>query len=101
MICGSRRRADKVAEASRESKVKTFPPMRLRVVAAGLVVIAFCSGQVRPANAYALTRATAAYARWGYIAAVNVLTPRAVRGDASVQTDLGVTCETGFGAPQG
>ena len=100
MICGSRRRADKVAEASRESKVKTFPPMRLRVVAAGLVVIAFCSGQVRPANANALTRATAAYARGDYIAAVNVLTPPALRGDASAQAVLGFMYENGFGAPQ-
>src|SRR5437868_8053562 len=100
MICGSRRRADKVAEASRESEVQTFPPMRLRVVAAGLVVIAFCSGQVRPANANALTRATAAYARGDYIAAVNVLTPPALRGDANAQAFLGFMYENGFGAPQ-
>src|SRR6266566_4597652 len=99
MICGSRRRADTVAKASRESDMKTFPPMMLRVIAAGLVVIAFC-GQVRPANANALTRATAAYARGDYVGAVNVLTPLALRGDANAQAFLGFMYENGFGAPQ-
>jgi TPR repeat protein len=100
MICGSRRRADKVAKASRESDTKKFPPMIMRVIAASLVVIAFCSGQVRPANASALTRATAAYARGDYVAAVNVLTPLALRGDANAQAFLGFMYENGFGAPQ-
>ena len=47
-----------------------------------------------------MTRATAAYARGDYIAAVNVLTPLALRGDASAQAFLGFMYENGFGAPQ-
>ena len=74
--------------------------MMLRIVAAGLVLFTFCSGQMRPAHANPLTRATAAYARGDYIAAVNVLTPLALRGDANAQALLGFMYEHGFGAPQ-
>jgi hypothetical protein len=100
MICGFRRRADAVAKPSRGSGVEAFPPMMLRIVAVTLVLIAFCSGQMRPAHANALTRATAAYARGDYVAAVNVLTPLALRGDANAQAYLGFMYENGFGAPQ-
>jgi TPR repeat protein len=100
MICGFRRRADAVAKASRESGIATFLPTMLRVVAAILVLIASCSGQMRPVHAGALTRATAAYARGDYVAAVNVLTPLALRGDANAQAFLGFMYENGFGAPQ-
>jgi uncharacterized protein len=100
MICGFRRRADVVAKASRRSGVKGFPTVMLRVVAAALVLIAFCSEQMRPAQASALTRASAAYARGDYVGAVNVLTPLALRGDANAQAFLGFMYENGFGAPQ-
>ncbi len=39
-------------------------------------------------------------ARGDYIAAVNTLTPLALRGDASAQAFLGFMYENGFGAPQ-
>jgi TPR repeat protein len=74
--------------------------MMLRIVAVTLVLIAFCSGQMRPAHANAFTRATAAYARGDYVAAVNVLTPLALRGEANAQAFLGFMYENGFGAPQ-
>jgi uncharacterized protein len=99
MICGFGRRADALAKASSGSGVKTFRPAMLRVVAASLVLIAFCSGQMRSAQAGALTRASAAYARGDYVGAVNVLTPLALRGDANAQAFLGVMYD-GFGAPQ-
>lgn len=100
MIFGFKRRADTVAKTSRGSGAKAFAPAPLRVVAATLAVIAFCSAPMRPALANALTRATAAYARGDYVAAVNVLTPLALRGDASAQAFLGFMYENGFGAPQ-
>jgi len=100
MICEFGRRADTIAEASRGSSVKMFLPRMLRIVAAGLVLIAFCSGQMRPAHANAITRATAAYARGDYVGAVNVLTPLALRGDPNAQALLGFMYENGFGAPQ-
>jgi TPR repeat protein len=96
MICGFRRRA----EAPRGSGLRAFSPALLRVVAATLILIAFCSGQMRPAQASALTRASAAYARGDYVGAVNVLTPLALRGDANAQAFLGFMYENGFGAPQ-
>ena len=55
---------------------------------------------MRPAHGSAMTRANAAYARGDFIAAVNVLTPLALRGDASAQAFLGFMYENGFGAPQ-
>jgi len=100
MICGFRRRADTTASAPRESGVMAFRPVALRGLAAVLIVVAFCSGPMRPAHADALTRASAAYARGDYIAAVNVLTPLALRGDANAQAFLGFMYENGFGAPQ-
>jgi uncharacterized protein len=100
MICGFTRRADTVAKRMRESGVKTAPSTMLRLVAVGLVLFTFCSAQMRPAHASAFTRATAAYARGDYVAAVNVLTPLALRGDANAQAFLGFMYENGFGAPQ-
>jgi TPR repeat protein len=80
--------------------MKALLPTTLHVLTAILVLIAFCSAQMRPAHANALTRATAAYARGDYVAAVNVLTPLALRGDANAQAFLGFMYENGFGAPQ-
>jgi uncharacterized protein len=100
MICGFGRSADPVAGGGHEAGVRRGLSMMLRVVAASLVLFTFCSGQMRPAQANAMTRATAAYARGDYIAAVNVLTPLALRGDASAQAFLGFMYENGFGAPQ-
>jgi len=97
MICGFGRRADSAARASRRSTARAFAPMQL--VAAGLLVLAFC-GQMRPAHADAVARASAAYARGDYVAAVNLLTPLALRGDANAQAVLGFMYENGFGAPQ-
>jgi uncharacterized protein len=89
-----------IAKAWRGSGVRMFSPVTLRIVAAVVVLIAFCSGPMRPAHADPLARATAAYARGDYIAAVNTLTPLALRGDASAQAFLGFMYENGFGAPQ-
>jgi TPR repeat protein len=89
-----------IAKAWRGSGVRMFAPVTLRIVAAVVVLIAFCSAPVRPAHADPLARATAAYARGDYIAAVNTLTPLALRGDASAQAFLGFMYENGFGAPQ-
>lgn len=100
MICEFGRRADTVAKASRGSSVMALPPVTLRVIAGVLVAIAFCSAPMRPARAGSLTRATAAYARGDYVAAVNVLTPLALRGDANAQAFLGFMFENGYGAPQ-
>jgi TPR repeat protein len=105
MICWFTRRVDTVAntssaKASRGSGMKPLLPATLRVVTAILVLIAFCSTQMRPAHANALTRATAAYARGDYVAVVSVLTPLALRGDAKAQAFLGFMYENGFGAPQ-
>jgi TPR repeat protein len=100
MICGFGRSADPVAGGVREAGLRRVLPMVLRVVAASLVLFAFCSGQMRPAHASAVTRATAAYARGDYVAAVNVLTPLALRGDADAQAFLGFMYENGFGAPK-
>lgn len=100
MTCGFTRRTDPVDKGVCESDVRTVRPMMLRVVAASLVLFTFCSAQMRPAHASAMTRATAAYARGDFIAAVNVLTPLALRGDASAQAFLGFMYENGFGAPQ-
>jgi hypothetical protein len=72
----------------------------LRVAAASLLIFVFCAGQTRPVQANAMARATAAYARGDYVVAVNVLTPLALRGDASAQAFLGFMYENGFGAPQ-
>lgn len=105
MICWFTRRVDTVAktscaETSSRSGMKALLPTTLHVLTAILVLIAFCSAQMRPAHANALTRATAAYARGDYVAAVNVLTPLALRGDANAQAFLGFMYENGFGAPQ-
>jgi TPR repeat protein len=55
---------------------------------------------MRPAQADALARANAAYARGDYVGAVNLLTPLALRGNADAQAILGFLYEHGFGAPQ-
>jgi hypothetical protein len=67
MICGFGRSADPVAGGVREAGVRRGLSMMLRVVAASLVLFTFCSGQMRPAHASAMTRATAAYARGDYL----------------------------------
>jgi TPR repeat protein len=63
-------------------------------------VFAICLIASRPAQADGLARASAAYARGEYVLAVNVLTPLALRGNASAQAMLGFLYENGFGAPQ-
>jgi uncharacterized protein len=100
MICGFTRRTDPATKGVHEAGLRRVLPMVLRVVAASLVLFTFCSGQMRPAHASAMTRATAAYARGDYVAVVNVLTPLALRGDASAQAFLGFMYENGFGAPK-
>ena len=70
----------------------------LRALAAGVVLVAFGSAQMRPALADALTRANAAYARGDYVRAVNILTPLALRGNANAQALLGFMYQNGFGA---
>jgi uncharacterized protein len=65
----------------------------------GLLVLA-CCGATEPARADGVARATAAYARGDYIAAVRTLTPLALHGDAKAQSFLGFLYENGYGAPQ-
>jgi TPR repeat protein len=79
--------------------VRILATVKSRVLAS-LVLIACCCGQMPAAQAGALTRATAAYARGDYIRAVNTLTPLALRGDANAQAFLGFMYENGYGAPQ-
>jgi uncharacterized protein len=73
---------------------------RLRALAVGLVLVAFGFAQMRPAQADALTRANAAYARGDYVRSVNILTPLALRGNANAQALLGFMYQNGFGAAQ-
>lgn len=73
---------------------------KLRALAASLVFLAIGFGQMHPARADTLNRATAAYARGDYVRAVNVLTPLALRGNSRAQAFLGFMYENGFGAPQ-
>jgi uncharacterized protein len=97
MIWWFTRRADIVAKPPRGAKMLS---RMMRLAAAGLVVITFCSGQMRPAHANTVARASAAYARGDYVGAVNLLTQLALRGDANAQAFLGFMYEQGFGAPQ-
>src|ERR1700724_2797952 len=97
MIWWFTRRADIVAKPPRGAKMLS---RMMRLAAAGLVVITFCSGQMRPAHANTVARASAAYARGDYVGAVNLLTPLALRGNADAQAFLGFMYENGFGAPQ-
>jgi uncharacterized protein len=100
MICGFGRSADTTARIRRGLGTAPTKRASLRALAAGLVLVVFGFAQMRPAQADALTRANAAYARGDYVRAVNILTPLALRGNANAQALLGFMYENGFGAPQ-
>jgi hypothetical protein len=99
MTCGSVPCADAAATTPQRSVARKFAALKWGA-RAGLILIACCCGQMRPAQADALARATAAYARGDYVGAVNTLTPLALRGNANAQAFLGFMYENGFGAPQ-
>lgn len=95
MTCGFTPCADGAARLPRRSVANV-----LRVLAAGLVVLACWCGQPGAAHADPLARANAAYARGDYVLAVNTLTPIALRGNPNAQAFLGFMYENGYGAPQ-
>ena len=95
MTCGFTPCADGAARLPHRSVANA-----LRVLAAGLVLLACCCGQPRAAHADPLARANAAYARGDYVLAVNMLTPIALRGNPNAQAFLGFMYENGYGAPQ-
>jgi hypothetical protein len=99
MTCASILCADAAARTPRGAVARIVATAK-RLVLASLVLIACCCAPVRPAQADALARASAAYARGDYIRVVNVLTPLALRGNAGAQALLGFMYENGFGAPQ-
>jgi hypothetical protein len=99
MICGSVPCAEAAASVPQQSVARIFATPKWGVLA-GLILIACCCGQMRPAHAGTVARATAAYARGDYVGAVNTLTPLALRGNADAQAFLGFMYENGFGAPQ-
>ena len=99
MICGTVPCADAAANTPQRSIAWIFAAPKWGVLA-GLILIACCCGQMRPARADAMARATAAYARGDYVGAVNTLSPLALRGNAEAQAFLGFMFENGFGAPQ-
>jgi uncharacterized protein len=100
MICGFGLSAEVIVGIRRRLVTALTTRARLRALAAGLVLVAFGFAQMRPAQADALTRANAAYARGDYVRAVNILTPLALRGNANAQAFLGFMYQNGFGAPQ-
>jgi TPR repeat protein len=100
MICGFGLSAEVIVRIRRRLVTALTKRARLRALAVGLVLVAFGFAQMRPAQADALTRANAAYARGDYVRAVNILTPLALRGNANAQALLGFMYENGFGAPQ-
>jgi TPR repeat protein len=100
MICGFGLSAEGIVRIRRGLVTALTKRARLRALAVGLVLVAFGFAQMRPAQADALTRANAAYARGDYVRAVNILTPLALRGNANAQALLGFMYQNGFGAPQ-
>lgn len=64
------------------------------------LVLASCGVAAGPAQADGVSRATSAYARGDYLAAVRILTPLALRGNPRAQSFLGFMYENGYGAPQ-
>jgi TPR repeat protein len=100
MICGFARSAERRAIVARAPiAIAALLGMRLRILAAGLVLL-LCSFHALPARADTVARANAAYARGDYIAVVRLLTPLALRGNAQAQAFLGFMYENGYGAPQ-
>jgi hypothetical protein len=100
MTCAFERSAEATARIRRGSVAAPIARVGLRALAAGLVLVALGFAPMRPAQADALSRANAAYARGDYVRAVNILTPLALRGNANAQALLGFMYENGFGAPQ-
>ena len=100
MICGFGLSAEVIVRIRRRWVTASTARAGVRALAAGLVLVAFGFAQMRPAQADALTRANAAYARGDYVRAVNILTPLALRGNANAQALLGFMYQNGFGAPQ-
>lgn len=74
--------------------------VRRMILAFAVVVLSFGAGATRPAQADAMARAAAAFARGNYVVAANTLTPLAQRGHARAQGLLGFLYENGFGVPQ-
>jgi uncharacterized protein len=100
MICAFERSAEVIVGIRCRLVTALTKRARLRALAVGLVLVAFGFAQMRPAQADALTRANAAYARGDYVRVVNILTPLALRGNANAQALLGFMYQNGFGAPQ-
>lgn len=71
-----------------------------RIAVAALALFACLAVSPPAARADALARANAAYARGDFVAAVNLLTPLALRGNGRAQAFLGFMLENGYGAPQ-
>jgi hypothetical protein len=72
---------------------------RSTTLAAGVLLFATFM-QAGSARADAVVHANAAYTRGDYVRAVSLLTPLALRGNASAQAFLGFMLENGYGAPQ-
>ena len=87
------------AEVASKTTIGPAASGRWRGVAAALVLIA-CLAPALPAQADALARANAAYARGDYTSVVRLLTPLALGGNPTAQARLGLMYENGFGAPQ-
>jgi TPR repeat protein len=96
MICGFTPRADGAASLRRRSRAARAV---LRTAIAALMVVG-CAGRMGAAHAEPLARANLAYARGDFVQAVRILTPLALRGNASAQAFLGFMFENGYGAPQ-
>jgi hypothetical protein len=88
-----------VAKAPQPSVAVIFAASKWGVLAGLILITSYC-GQMRPARADAIARATAAYARGDYVRTVNTLSPLALRGNANAQAFLGFMFENGFGAAQ-
>lgn len=72
----------------------------VRMLVAGLLMIACSFFPIDRAAADPLRSANAAYARGDYVLVVKLLTPLAFRGNAEAQSILGYMFENGYGAPQ-
>ena len=73
---------------------------RLSACIAGVLAVAALLSPTGSARADGVARATAAYAQHDYLAAVRILTPLALHGNARAQSFLGFMYENGYGAPQ-
>lgn len=87
-----------------EMMIRTARSLLLRFrprIAIVALILASCGAVAAgPAHADGVSRATSAYARGDYLAAVRILTPLALRGNPRAQSFLGFMYENGYGAPQ-